>query len=73
MRRAYMVQENGQVTLPIEFRRKYAIQKGDWVIFQETEAGLLINPVQIQAVRNLDETLLSAPQTSEGEEAKNPD
>jgi bifunctional DNA-binding transcriptional regulator/antitoxin component of YhaV-PrlF toxin-antitoxin module len=63
-----MVQENGQVTLPIEFRRKYAVQKGDWIIFQETENGLLISPRQIQAVRSLDETLISPEQLDTDDE-----
>jgi bifunctional DNA-binding transcriptional regulator/antitoxin component of YhaV-PrlF toxin-antitoxin module len=67
MSRAYMVQENGQVTLPIEFRRKYAVQKGDWVVFQETDEGLLISPDLIKAARNLDKSL-SLPRQADGED-----
>ena len=71
MRRAYMVQENGQVTLPIEFRRKYAVQKRDWIIFQETADGLVIRPEQILAARTLDETQLSTSKPLDDQDGKN--
>jgi AbrB family looped-hinge helix DNA binding protein len=54
-KKAYMIQENGQVTLPIEFRRKYGLKKGDIVVFKETEAGLLISPREALAMKLLDE------------------
>ena len=33
------VQEKGQVTLPLEIRRKLKLKKGDLVTFVETEDG----------------------------------
>ena len=51
----YIIQENGQVTLPVEFRRRYNLQKGDAVIFKETEEGLLISPKEAQIMNLLDE------------------
>jgi antitoxin PrlF len=54
-KQAYTIQENGQVTLPIEFRRKYGLKKGDVVIFKETDDGLLISPREALAMKLLDE------------------
>lgn len=54
-KKASIIQENGQVTLPIEFRKRYSLKKGDIVVFKETEEGLLINPREAQAMRLLDE------------------
>lgn len=51
----YIIQENGQVTLPIEFRRRYNLGKGDAVVFKETEEGLLISPKASQVMNLLDE------------------
>jgi AbrB family looped-hinge helix DNA binding protein len=51
----YIIQENGQVTLPIDFRRRYNLQKGDAVVFKETEEGLLISPKEAQVMNLLDE------------------
>jgi antitoxin PrlF len=54
-KQAYTIQENGQVTLPIDFRRKYGLKKGDVVIFKETDDGLLISPREALAMKLLDE------------------
>ena len=51
----YIIQENGQVTLPIEFRRRYNLSKGDAVVFRETEEGLLISPKEALVMKLLDE------------------
>ena len=51
----YIIQENGQVTLPIEFRRRYNLRKGDAVVFKETEEGLLISPKEALVMKLLDE------------------
>ena len=51
----YIIQENGQVTLPIEFRRRYKLRKGDAVVFKETEEGLLISPKEALVMNLLDE------------------
>ena len=50
-----VIQENGQVTLPAEFRKQYGLKRGDMVVFKQTEEGLLINPTQTLAVKLLDE------------------
>ena len=55
MRRTYTIQENGQVTLPAEWREKHNIKKGDGVSFEETEKGLLIKPRHLLATSLLDE------------------
>ncbi len=67
MKRAYMLQENGQVTLPIEFRRKYGLEKGDIVLFEEVEAGLLIRPAQIQSIKHSDQDDGQAKPTGNGD------
>jgi AbrB family looped-hinge helix DNA binding protein len=51
----YIIQENGQVTLPIEFRRRCNLKKGDAVVFKETEDGLLISPKEALVMNLLDE------------------
>jgi AbrB family looped-hinge helix DNA binding protein len=58
---AYKIQENGQVTLPVEFRRRYGLKKGDMIVFEETGDGLLISP---------DETLLMSRLETIGEALK---
>ena len=55
MKRAYTIQENGQVTLPSEWREKYGLKKGDFVVFEETQDGLLISPREVLALKLLDE------------------
>ena len=55
MRRTYTIQENGQVTLPAEWREKYNIKKGDVVTFEETDEGLLVTPRRLIAMSLLDE------------------
>ena len=55
MKRAYTIQENGQVTLPQEWRDKYGLKKGDIVSFTETEEGLLVTPRSVVAAKLLDE------------------
>lgn len=46
MARYYSIQENGQVTLPADWREKHGLKKGDVVTFLETDRGLLIQPRQ---------------------------
>lgn len=38
-----ILQANGQVTLPGEFREKYGLKKGDETVFREIAGGLLID------------------------------
>ena len=52
---AVRMQEKGQVTIPLEIRRKLKLRKGDLVTFVETEAGIVIKPAEIVASEALDE------------------
>lgn len=36
------IQEKGQVTIPLEIRKKLNLKKGDMVMFVETESGIVI-------------------------------
>jgi AbrB family looped-hinge helix DNA binding protein len=54
-KKVYTIQDNGQVTLPIEFRKKYNLKKGDVIVFKETDEGLVINPREAQVMKLLDE------------------
>jgi len=48
------VQAKGQVTIPVEIRRKLRLKKGDLVAFVETEQGVLISPQEVIAMDILD-------------------
>lgn len=48
------VQDKGQVTIPVEIRRKLGLKKGDLVAFIETDAGVLISPQEVVAMEALD-------------------
>lgn len=48
------VQEKGQVTIPVEIRRRWELEKGDLVAFVETEEGVLIRPQEVVAMQALD-------------------
>jgi AbrB family looped-hinge helix DNA binding protein len=54
-KKTYVIQENGQITLPIEWRRRHGLKKGDVVVFEETEDGLLISSHESQLRQLLDE------------------
>lgn len=54
-KKVYTIQDNGQVTLPIEFRKKYNLKKGDVIVFRETDEGLVISPREALAMKLLDE------------------
>ncbi len=49
------VQEKGQVTIPLEIRRKLKIKKGDYVTFVETETGVVIKPAELIVSEMLDQ------------------
>ena len=49
-----VVQKRGQVTIPIELRRKLGIEEGGVVAFIETEDGVLISPREVLAMGALD-------------------
>lgn len=48
------IQENGQVTIPIEFRSEWGLKKGDKVVFVKTDQGILIKPQKFLAEESLD-------------------
>ena len=54
-KKIYTIQENGQVTLPIEFRRRFNLKKGDAVVFKETDEGLLISSREVLLMKLLDD------------------
>ena len=58
----YIIQENGQVTLPKELRREYELNKGDRVVFERTAEGWLIRKEEPDPMKLLDElgSLLAA-------------
>jgi len=49
------VQEKGQVTIPLEIRRRLNLKKGDLVTFIETDEGVVIRPVEVLVSSALDE------------------
>lgn len=54
-RKSHIIQENGQVTLPREFREEYGLKKGDMVVFKEVDGGLLLDANETLALKLLDE------------------
>lgn len=48
------MQDKGQVTIPVQLRRKYGLKKGDILTFIETENGILIAPRKVVAMKALD-------------------
>ena len=42
-----LVQAKGQVTIPLEIRKKLNLKKGDRVVFVETEQGIVIQPAEV--------------------------
>ena len=49
------VQEKGQVTIPAQIRKRLKLKKGDLVIFEETEAGVMIKPAEVLVADALEE------------------
>ena len=49
------VQEKGQITIPLKFRQKLNLKKGDLVTFLETERGVEIRPAEVVVSAALDE------------------
>jgi len=39
------ITKKGQTTIPAHYRRRYRLREGSTVVFKETEAGLVIEPV----------------------------
>src|SRR3990170_3662888 len=53
-RRLVRIQEKGQVTLPVEVRRRLGLKKGDLVAVEATEQAVVITPQEVVAVKALD-------------------
>lgn len=53
-RKLVRVQEKGQVTLPVEVRKKLGIKKGDVVAVVDTPQGVLITRQEVLATAALD-------------------
>ena len=49
------IQEKGQVTITIEFRREWGLKKGDQGVFEQTVQGVLIRPQKIVVDESLDQ------------------
>ncbi len=60
----YTIQENGQVTLPKEFRREFGLRQGDVVVFERTDQGWFIRPDSDDPMRLLNQ--LGAILTAQG-------
>ena len=39
------VTKKGQMTIPVKYRRRYVLEEGVVVVFEEREEGLLIKPL----------------------------
>ena len=53
-RKLVRIQEKGQVTIPIEIRKKLGLKRGDLVAVMETPDGVFITPQQVLATKALD-------------------
>jgi AbrB family looped-hinge helix DNA binding protein len=49
-----VVQKRGQITIPIDLRRKMGIEEGGVIAFIETEEGVLLSPRRALALDALD-------------------
>lgn len=52
--RLAIVQKRGQITIPVEWRRKLGITEGGVVALTETEEGILLSPRKALAMDALD-------------------
>ena len=48
-----VIQEKGQVTIPVQIRKKLGLKKGGLVAFVETEKGIVISPQETIAMEAL--------------------
>jgi AbrB family looped-hinge helix DNA binding protein len=54
-RKLVRVQERGQITLPVEIRRKWGLKPGDLVAVEETPTGAAVVPQRAIPVAELEE------------------
>ena len=52
--RLAVVQKRGQITIPVDLRRKMGIEEGGIIAFIETEQGILLSPRKALALDALD-------------------
>ena len=52
--RLAVVQKRGQITIPVDLRRKMGIEEGGIIAFIETEEGILLSPRRALALDALD-------------------
>ena len=52
--RLAVVQKRGQITIPVDLRRKMGIEEGGIIAFIETEGGILLSPRRALALDALD-------------------
>ncbi|MFQ6128644.1 MAG: AbrB/MazE/SpoVT family DNA-binding domain-containing protein [Thermoplasmata archaeon] len=43
--RIVRVTRRGQTTVPKEFREAFGIEEGDFLLFEETEGGMIVRPL----------------------------
>ena len=48
------IQEKGQITLPASIRKSLNLKKGDMVVFEKIQGGVLIKPVELVLTEALD-------------------
>jgi AbrB family looped-hinge helix DNA binding protein len=53
------VQEKGQITIPLKFRKKMNLKRGDLVIFEETDEGILVKPASVVPIDQLRNEVLA--------------
>ena len=53
--RLVRIQEKGQVTLPVEVRKRLGLKKGDRVAVVATPDGVVITPKEVVATKALDQ------------------
>lgn len=51
---AVRIQEKGQVTIPLQIRKKLQLKKGDFVTFVETDKGIVLKPAEVIVSEALD-------------------
>jgi len=45
MRKEVIVTRKGQITIPVELRRKYDIKEGSLILIEDTGEGILLKPI----------------------------
>lgn len=64
-RKLVRVQERGQITLPVEIRRKWGLKPGDLVAVEETSTGAAVVPQRTIPAAELEEVFRNSGITME--------